>query len=325
MESRAETPQRNIPTLSQAEDTAFWLALCPAMTIQGEAPVPLASLSSLGVDQEGWSQRLTRLHEEGYMKLEPWLSKEEAAQLAATVQQVEASLGIPVFALVYDAFWQLIPRLAGLLEEVLEGSFRVLPDIWVWLLHPEKQDKGWGIHRDRNRHTLTPEGKPRTLSLWIALTDATTDNGCIHVLPAFADPDYTEAKADYTFSLKTLQAVRALPVKAGSVLCWTQHLVHWGGQASRFATHPRISVAFELQRSDLPAFSNPLMPAETMPSFPMRLGLIARQILQYQHMITVPPELLVLAKKLHRHLPKERSFAGVLERLMGPKKKRRSR
>lgn len=322
-EETAPSPTQIVPSLLQAEDPSFWLELCPDMTIEGEASVPLASLGSLGIEQRQWALLQERLHEEGYLKLEPWLAREEAAQLAAVVQQIERRFGVPVFGLVFDAFWQLIPRLAGLLEEALGGDFRVLPDCWVWLLHPNGKDRGWGVHRDRNRHTLDADGTPRTLSLWIALTDATTDNGCIHVLPASSDPDYTEAKADYAFSLKTLQSVRALPVSAGSALCWTQHLVHWGGRASRFAAQPRISIAFELQRSDVPAFSSPLMPADWMPSFAMRLGLIGRQILQYQHMISVSSEMLSLAKQLHRHLPKERSFAGVLGRLMGPKKKKR--
>lgn len=307
-------------TLEQAESPAFWLALCPQMSItQDERPI---ALEPSPLEEAVWEHKWAKFTEEGYLRLESCFPKEEAAQLAQVVLRVEEAVGVPVFAMVYDAFWTLIPRLAGTLARALGDSFRILPDCWIWALHPKGEDKGWGVHRDRDRRTLDPDGSPRALSLWIALTDATPDNGCIYALPAAYDPEYHLKKSSYAFSLNTLQSVRALPLSAGSALWWTQHLVHWGGRCSKYAKNPRVSVGFELQRSDVPAYSNPLLLPETMPSFSMRLGLIARQLLQYQHMILLPNHTKDLAQTLQQHLPKERSFAGVLKKLLRPDRKR---
>jgi hypothetical protein len=59
--------------------------------------------------------------------------------------------------------------------------------------------------------------------------DATPDNGRIYVVPATREPNYSgdlkQCKAN------TLQDVRALPAKVGSVLGWNHQLLPWGGGA----------------------------------------------------------------------------------------------
>ncbi|PNH04087.1 hypothetical protein TSOC_009776 [Tetrabaena socialis] len=56
---------------------------------------------------------------------------------------------------------------------------------------PDTGGRGWPPHRDRPTMPLLPPDRlPPYLTLWVALTPATPDNGCIHVLPADLDPLY---------------------------------------------------------------------------------------------------------------------------------------
>lgn len=82
-------------------------------------------------------------------------------------------------------------------------------------------------------------------------------------------------------------------------------MLHWGGRASRLATGPRISAAFEFQRADTPAFNSPLLdPPSRLPSFTERLGLIGKQVLQYRQMYPLAPEVEALAVDLRdRFMP----------------------
>jgi hypothetical protein len=79
-------------------------------------------------------------------------------------------------------------------------------------------------------------------------------------------------------------AARALPASPGDYLCWNQAVFHWGSGGSEFSDQPRMSMALEFQRGDIAPFNEPLLPQSPFPDFSMRLPLVAKQILQYQHM-----------------------------------------
>jgi len=92
--------------------------------------------------------------------------------------------------------------------------------------------------------------------------------------------------------------VRALPARPGDFLCWNQAVLHWGGEASRFASGPRISVALEFQSGDRAPFNQPLIPPFANLPFETRLKLVAKQILQYKHMYPLAARFEALAKRL---------------------------
>jgi hypothetical protein len=54
-------------------------------------------------------------------------------------------------------------------------------------------------------------------------------------------------------------SIRALPGTPGD-FCWNQAVLHWGSKSSRFAPHPRLSMALEFQRGDVTPFNKPLVP-----------------------------------------------------------------
>src|SRR5438093_1083574 len=78
-------------------------------------------------------------------------------------------------------------------------------------------------------------GRRNRLTTWVPLTDATLSNGCMYVVPKSTDERVQQAVENYSsrkMSMgdvqRLLQHARALPARAGSVLCWGFGLLHWG-------------------------------------------------------------------------------------------------
>jgi ectoine hydroxylase-related dioxygenase (phytanoyl-CoA dioxygenase family) len=118
----------------------------------------------------------------------------------------------------------------------------------------------------------------------------------MYLVPAHRDPTYgTERDSQWTFAYPD---VRALPAAVGDVFVWNQAVLHWGAHGSAMAREPRISMAFEFQRDDVPAFNEPLIPPTAVLRFEDRLKLIAKQIIQYKHMYRVAPEVEGAARDL---------------------------
>jgi len=207
----------------------------------------------------------------------------------------------PVFAFVYDEFWRLRQRLTSLLTAILGEGYLQLPDLWAWYLPPVDGYAGWGQHRDRLAKMLCPNGMPTALTLWLPLTDATPANGCMYMIPASQDPNYPEQLQSN--EITNLQSVRALPAPAGSVLGWNQNVLHWGGRSSSKAILPRISIAWEFQRDDIPAQRSPILSPISLLTFPQRLTLIGQQIVQYQHMYPLSEALAEVAQALQHLSP----------------------
>jgi hypothetical protein len=92
-------------------------------------------------------------------------------------------------------------------------------------------------------------GTPKSLTVWLPLTDATPLNGCVYVVPADRDPTYnTPDEQHLRFELSD---IRALPAAAGSLLAWTQGIIHWGARTAPRQVGPRISLSSEFQRRNV--------------------------------------------------------------------------
>jgi hypothetical protein len=125
-------------------------------------------------------------------------------------------------------------------------------------------------------------------------------NGCIYVVPAHLDDCFKHRQwdgKDHTIVTQP-QNIRAVPASAGSMLAWNQGILHWGGRASSLAAGPRASAAFEFQRGDKPPFNEPLLDPARAPPFHDRLGLIGKQVLQYQHMYPLSADVQRIAERL---------------------------
>ncbi|MDX1570440.1 MAG: phytanoyl-CoA dioxygenase family protein [Xanthomonadales bacterium] len=269
--------------IEQIKDPDYWRKLIPGLTVSegGEAMAP-AEVSTGARDRE-------QLMQEGYVQFDGALERRQAERLAEAVLQLGRSGYLPLFGFIYDEFWDAFSALGGLLRFALGDQVKMLPEFWVWNVDPGREEAGWRPHRDKQIDTLLADGMPKSATVWMALTDATPLNGCMYLLPASRDKAYRDFESGRT--PVELQSVRALPVPAGSVLLWNQRVYHWGARSSRFATEPRISMAFEFQRGDVDPFHEPLLPVPCRPPFDERLKLIGKQILQYRHMYSFSDEL----------------------------------
>ncbi len=280
-------------TAREAQDQTFWRELCPALSIDGPGGPPRAALPEL-------KHAMSVLRYEGYVNFPGVLPETEIAPLRECVALLhERKIPLP-FAFVYDQFWRAFQAVAPFIQAALGKGYRALPDFWVWHVLAKESAHGWEPHRDRVQPTLDADNSPHSLTVWLPLSEATPLNGCIYVLPAHLDERFKQRRWDGADNhhVKQPQDIRALPATAGSLLAWNQAVLHWGGRASRLAAAPRTSMAFEFQRADRPAFNEPLLAPDVLPAFERRLGLIGKQVLQYQHMYPLTSDVSAIAETL---------------------------
>jgi hypothetical protein len=297
-------------TLSAARATSIehWRTLCPKLSIEGTRARPSFPLGDVGTLYE-------RLRYEGYVNVPDVVPEEERTRLRECIATLHAQKIPLAFAFVYDELWQAFQGVSAFIERALGKGYQALPDFWVWHVPATEQATGWGPHRDRVQPTLDRDNAPHSLTVWLPFSDATPLNGCIYVLPAHLDERFKRRVWDGHDNnvVKDPQDVRALPAPAGSLLAWNQAVLHWGGRASRLAEAPRASAAFEFQRGDKPPFNQPLLDPNKIPDFSTRLGLVGKQVLQYQHMYPLTPAVEAIATELRdRYMPGAAIHAGAM-------------
>lgn len=270
----------------------FWTSINPDLHVDDQAFIKNQKALQLSTDKLKWINDY--INEEGYFQIEPQDLGLPISKMADAVTKF-ADMGWPTpMVFVYDEFFILPYCISNILKSILGNDFKQLPDFWAWYVDPVRGDSGWKPHRDKGMDSLTDEHKPKSMTIWIPLSNATPQNGCMYLLPMNQDPyfiDQNNKNFDY-------QNIRALPVAPGAVLGWNQAVLHWGGRGTKRALNPRISVGFEFQRGDVPPFNKPLISVEPLSSLKSRLPLIGKQILQYKHMYPLTKEFSELAMQM---------------------------
>ncbi|MFO1012648.1 MAG: phytanoyl-CoA dioxygenase family protein [Caulobacteraceae bacterium] len=280
--------------VSEIASPDFWRRNFPALHISDR----LQKWNQAGLPMTDESRNLyfARMMEEGYFQDQSEACDRIAPLLAEAVTICKRLDIPPAFLFLFDEPWEMFYSLHPMISSFLGPNYKVLPDFWTWHVDPQAGEAGWRPHRDKGRATLAPNGVPTTLTIWIPLTEATPQNGCMYILPANRDPVYnTPNEKNWQVDMA---AIRALPGKPGDFFCWNQAVLHWGSMTSRFAKGPRMSMALEFQRADIPAWNTPLMDPFTNHTFEDRLKLVGKQILQYKHMYPLAPRFQQLAEKL---------------------------
>jgi hypothetical protein len=275
--------------LSQAAKPAFWLSLNPKLTIT-ENPFSSAPLPYDFSPSER-NAAVKQVKREGYFQTRPVVPAQEIEQIKQAILSIQGQGLPPLFALVYDEFWQIFARLSNVLSPVLGKDYLILADFWIFHVDPREEDAGWGPHRDFEfgRKCLRADGRPNIATIWIPFTNATPINSCLYVLPLHLDPHYArksnhkELKESVTLDAKTLANIRALPAQAGSVIGLNQYVLHWGSRSSSWAREPRISIGIYFQSGGIPPYIERLAVNRTSPvSFDYRVALIGRMIRKYR-------------------------------------------
>ena len=279
-----------MPSRNEICSAAFWRAFASDLHLGGlSSAAATDARSSLPL----FSQSMQR---DGYFEGHEAQLQTLAPAIGRAVEKcVEVGLP-PVFVWVFDEPWESFRIIAPIISHFLGADYKLQPAFWAWHIDPKKRESGWRPHRDNSR-SLAPDGAPMTLTSWVPLSDATPQNGCMYVVPAHLDPHYGKPTTPRS-QLPDLSLARALPVRPGDYLVWNQAVLHWGGESNEAAERPRMSIALEFQRGDIPPIQGPLLSADTVPPFETRIRLIARQILQYTHMYQWSPDLLRLAKDM---------------------------
>jgi hypothetical protein len=279
----------------QALDLEYWRALNPELNITDGGEI--APVKPIGVNERIIATIKESLLAEGYFQLDQILDTLLLDRLAAGVEKIREAGWPTPFVFVYDEYWQLMHPLKHVFESLLGPDVKLLPEFWCW--HIDKTNDSKGIYPQRGRTAVQTIGKdhaPKSLRIWIPLTDTSISNGCLFALPANLDNDYSANLENR--KVDNLQDIRAIPTRKGTVLGFTEALLHWGGRSSDKALHPSMTLSFVCQRGDASPYETPLLSPFALPSFKERLGLIAQNVNRFREEANPSPELIPVCESL---------------------------
>lgn len=278
---QSQMPEAGVEArVSLASDAAYWRRLTGSQLTIAAADATLPALALADADARA---AIAQLHEDGYFTPLLVLPPSALVPLNRAIDAVVDAGWPAVFAWVYDQFW-CCGRVAALAEVIarhLGPGYAQIPHVFVHVVPAATGASGWTPHFDR-------AGRQRArASAWLALTDATLDNGCMHLVPRRALPPtfrHTPGMIATADALRALQAVRALPAAAGSMLGWDFDILHWGGRAVHAGVSRRaISMEFIAAGEPPDADESPLIDVSgPLPPFADRLRIIGEAIRAYE-------------------------------------------
>lgn len=210
-----------------------WLKLCPELHICNEAfQCSVATKRERSGRQREVKGELAacaqRLEEDGVFCLqEETVMEEDLVDVLRRGAEVLEGKGWPAtFLILFDETWAALEAIRPVIEATGGPKNRCNGDILAWLIDPSTGAAGFSPHRDRQPERIADsfhkDGKPKYMTCWIALSDATPENSCLYVLPRGADPGYLDGD-DNSEGLDPLQRafrckesyqnIRALPLK----------------------------------------------------------------------------------------------------------------
>jgi hypothetical protein len=187
-----------------------------------------------------------------------------------------------VFAFVYDEPWALVRSspFSELVEGAVGGRAAQIPDVWTHIVRPSLGNAGWPPH--------THGGGSQRLTLWIALTEATIENGCMYAVAREGkgqkEAGLSQAALTRAEVAGLLQRARALPADAGDVLGWAYDILHWGSVVHRETLERRsLSLEFIAEGATPTDDELPLLALNALPPFEIRLRAIGSALLAHRN------------------------------------------
>lgn len=268
--------------VGRAIDPEYWRALVPDLHIESAE----AALEFDAVDSVATGNAINSQNADGYFRLPAVIAPEGVRRLNAAIDAIVAAGWPASFVFIYDEAWQSGRSAATsrVLESTLGQGFSQIRHVWAHVVKPVAGATGWAPHVDGD-----PGGR---MTLWMGLTPATLDNGCMHVIPrrvSASSPDLVErfrtSTAHFTRMevASLLHATHALEASPGDALGWGFDIIHWGGYARR-SGQERRGLSFEYIAADQPPgrFDAPLVPMDTIPPFEDRVRTLAKSIDAYR-------------------------------------------
>ena len=136
-------------------------------------------------------------------------------RLEAGVRALVAAGWPANFIVLFDESWHMVQLLSQVMHSTTGGN-ECMMDLVAWHIDPSAEEAGFTPHRDRQLglHELDTAqvaagfrlkggASPRDCTCWIALSEASCDNGCIYVIPRSADPAYALGDCSAAATTKT--------------------------------------------------------------------------------------------------------------------------
>lgn len=257
---------------------------------------------------DGESESLAaHLASQGYFISPRLLPLSECDRLIAGIDDVVAAGWSPTWALLYDDIWSWFRWMRPLAERMLGQDCSFVTGNYVFVVPSDDSAGGWGLHRDLPfENSLCSNGMPRIMSFWLALTEAGPRNSCLYCLPASRDPNYPSNLAAQ--SIPRVEDVECMPAERGQVIGLNHALLHWGSRSSSRGIGRRVSVVFDLQRSDVPPYHCARLDLSGPSSFEQRAAFVAHVVLWLnKYNVPFSTDDIQLAKDLLR------SYRGQIE------------
>lgn len=254
-------------------DPAYFRALAPDLALGARA--------SFGAGCAAAEARAGAIGPGGHAAVPGIVAPERAAAMARAIDALWDAGLPPLFAYVYDAFWEPLDALAAPMGASL-GPHEALADVWAWRVPAEPGRAGWSAHRGLDRLERGEGGRPVTLNVWIPLGDVGPDDGCMWVVPLDQDPDYPDNLSGRAGAPRAIP----LPAAAGTALAWDANALHWGGPMTERARGPRRSFSYTLRALGAPRVAAAL-PARL--DHQARLDLVADMIGVYEPTLAAQP------------------------------------
>ena len=279
---RAQSPDRDTASMIEAaRRRETWLELGSGLSID-LGGVRAAETSAL--DDGAISELVDGVDETGYFVIPRLIDPGFIDRLRDGVERVRAAGWPPVFVAVFDEFWTVVrtPSFVRLASSLLGDGYRYLPNVWAHYVSSDRQVAGWAPHVDG------PYGSER-MSIWLPLTEATTRNGCIGLVPKDLMPpsvgDGFLERTTYTSGelQMMLQGSRALPASPGAIMGWEFGVLHWGS-VCQDGEPARVSMAVELVAEGAALREDEGLARradEPIPTFEERLIIIGRGLASY--------------------------------------------
>ena len=289
-------PKKSALPVSVLPGPKYWKRLAPGLHV-GDSEF-LASVQPIQLPADAVARLREQILKDGFFTLPP-----EALPWASSLREMRIGVrrllkrGWPAtMLLVYDEAWAMVHQLAATMAAVSGGCANSL-DTLAWSITPSLGQSGFAPHRDRQPADVSGsfrrDGTPKYCTAWIALSEATTDNSCLYLVPRGHDPGYDagdDHSADaedpllrvFRSSDAAVQSVRACPLSAGGAVIFTHRAMHWGSKGQDGCADARISISFG--HTD-PSFEKPYFAvperALPFPRIPLRIALAAAQLICY--------------------------------------------
>jgi len=224
----------------QALDAGYWTSACPWLSVSTHRPgVDFANEPAADV-----TETLDEYRRCGYGLCENVFESGDLTSLACAIFTLQSAGWPLVFAFVYDQFWTLLdaPKLQAFLTSVVGENYQTTPRFLVNHVPATLGGSGFPPHIDG--------GRDHTVTCWVPLTTASTDNGCMYVIERTPESMsvVTEFKGLESFNKQQmvllLAHARAVPMGPGGFLAWPQNTIHWGGQFRRGTERLELSWEF---------------------------------------------------------------------------------